>query len=116
MRRRGHAVLGARREHILWRRRLTDGAIEQIVGPEPREASFASSVIGLSCSVAPWPGQLKRSTHCMLTMKHLLLFLVMSAAWATPSQSQQPAGLIKGTLLAPGGAVIPNARLVIEGG
>ena len=34
---------------------------EQIVGPEPREATFASSVIRLSCSVAPWPGQLKRS-------------------------------------------------------
>ena len=36
------------------------GAIQQIVGSEPREASFASSVIRLSCSVAPWPGQLHR--------------------------------------------------------
>src|SRR6185295_1665669 len=35
-------------------------AAEQIVGPEPREASFASSVIRLSCSVAPWAGQLNR--------------------------------------------------------
>jgi hypothetical protein len=36
------------------------GAVEQIVGPEPRAAPFASSVIRRSCSVAPWPGQLKR--------------------------------------------------------
>ena len=35
-------------------------AIEQIVGPEPRAACFASSAVRLSCSVAPWPGQLKR--------------------------------------------------------
>src|SRR5215471_7713348 len=33
---------------------------EQMVGPEPREATFASSVIRRSCSVAPWPGQLNR--------------------------------------------------------
>src|SRR6185369_8853463 len=39
---------------------LTGGAVEQIVGPEPREATFASSVIRLSRSVAPWPGQLNR--------------------------------------------------------
>jgi len=36
------------------------GAVEQIVGPEPREASFASSVVRRRCSVAPWPGQLRR--------------------------------------------------------
>src|SRR6478735_1718277 len=36
------------------------GETQQIVGPEPREATFASSVIRLSCSVAPWPGQLNR--------------------------------------------------------
>jgi len=35
-------------------------ATEQIVGPEPRGATFASNVIRLSCSVAPWPGQLNR--------------------------------------------------------
>jgi hypothetical protein len=34
--------------------------VEQIVGPEPREATFASSMIWLSCSVTPWPGQLNR--------------------------------------------------------
>src|SRR5262245_33645716 len=39
---------------------ITNGHAQQIVGPEPREASFASSVIRLSCSVAPWPGQLHR--------------------------------------------------------
>ena len=33
---------------------------QQIVGPEPREASFASSLFRLSCSVTPWPGQLRR--------------------------------------------------------
>src|SRR6185295_17235039 len=37
-----------------------DGNVQQIVGPEPREACFASSVIRLSCSVTPWPGQLRR--------------------------------------------------------
>jgi hypothetical protein len=36
------------------------GATEQIVGPEPRGASFASSVIRLICLVPPWPGQLRR--------------------------------------------------------
>jgi len=41
-------------------------ALEQIVGPEPRAASFASSVIRLSCSVAPWPGQLNRSVALTL--------------------------------------------------
>jgi len=30
-------------------------AAEQIAGPEPRAASFASSVIRRSCSVVPWP-------------------------------------------------------------
>ena len=42
------------------------GETQQIVGPEPRAACFASSVIRRSCSVAPWPGQLNRcalSTH-----------------------------------------------------
>src|SRR5438874_503271 len=34
---------------------------QQIVGPEPRGATFASSVIRRSCSVTPWPGQLRRS-------------------------------------------------------
>jgi hypothetical protein len=38
---------------------LADDA-QQIVGPEPREATFASNVIRRSCSVAPWPGQLRR--------------------------------------------------------
>jgi len=33
---------------------------QQIVGPEPREACFASSVIRPSYAVAPWPGQLRR--------------------------------------------------------
>src|SRR6185295_9883984 len=32
----------------------------QIVGSEPQEATFASSVIRQSCSVAPWLGQLRR--------------------------------------------------------
>ena len=41
---------------------LTDAHIQQIVGPGPREATFASSVVRRSCSVAPWPGQLRRST------------------------------------------------------
>jgi Carboxypeptidase regulatory-like domain len=40
----------------------------------------------------------------------------MSAALAIPRQSHQPTGTIKGTLLAPGGAVIPKGHLVIEGG
>src|SRR5215831_10466028 len=35
-------------------------ATQQIVGPGPRAASFASSVVRRSCSVAPWPGQLRR--------------------------------------------------------
>ena len=39
---------------------MSVGRVEQIVGPEPREATFASSAIRLSCSVAPWPGQLRR--------------------------------------------------------
>ncbi len=39
----------------------TRSGVEQIVGPEPLEACFASSVIRLSCSVAPWPSQLNRS-------------------------------------------------------
>ena len=40
--------------------RSIGGATEQIVGREPREACFASSVIRLSCPVAPWPGQHNR--------------------------------------------------------
>src|SRR6267142_6617195 len=35
-------------------------ATEQIVGPEPRGATFASGVIRLTCSAAPWPGRLNR--------------------------------------------------------
>src|SRR6185436_11446967 len=44
---------------------LCIGDAQQIVGPEPREATFASSVIRLSCSVAPWPGQLRRSASTL---------------------------------------------------
>jgi hypothetical protein len=39
-----------------------------MVGPEPQEATFASNVIRRSCSVAPWPGQLNRSTASFLNM------------------------------------------------
>src|ERR1044072_266524 len=35
-------------------------AVEQIVGPEPREAPFASRVIRTRCSAAPAPGHLNR--------------------------------------------------------
>src|SRR5215510_3584735 len=41
-------------------------AAQQVGGPEPREATFASSVIRLSCSLAPWPGQLNRSTSLVM--------------------------------------------------
>ena len=34
--------------------------LAQIVGSEPREATFASSVVRRNCSLAPWPGQLNR--------------------------------------------------------
>src|SRR5262249_15483194 len=37
---------------------------------EPREACFASSAVRLSGSVAPWPGQLRRSTAFILERKH----------------------------------------------
>ena len=37
---------------------MVASAREQIVGPEPRAATFASSLVRLSCSVAPWPGEL----------------------------------------------------------
>ena len=33
--------------------------------PEPRKACFASSVIRLSYSLAPWPGQLNRYALAM---------------------------------------------------
>src|SRR6185503_4867119 len=51
---------------------LCIGDAQQIVGPEPREATFASSVIRLSCSVAPWPGQLKRCA-ATLAMRDCLI-------------------------------------------
>jgi hypothetical protein len=52
---------------------------QQIVGPEPREASFASSVIRLSCPVAPWPGQLRRwgATHKMKTLFSLIVVFLI---------------------------------------
>jgi hypothetical protein len=46
--------------------RRFSGAVEPIVGPEPREATFASSVIRLSCSEGPWPGQLRRSVASLM--------------------------------------------------
>ncbi len=42
------------------RARTNFGGAQQIVGPEPREAPFASIVLRRSCSVTPWPGQLNR--------------------------------------------------------
>jgi hypothetical protein len=57
-----------------WGLAKTTHAAEQIVGPEPREAPFASSVVRLSCSVAPWPGQLNR--YPANQMKRTLLLLL----------------------------------------
>src|ERR1041384_1901825 len=48
------------------------GAAQQIVGPEPRAACFASSVIRLSCSVAPWPGQLNRCA--LINMRRPIIY------------------------------------------
>ena len=46
---------------------------QQIVGPEPREATFASSLVRRSCSVTPWPGQLKRYAATILTVLDMFL-------------------------------------------
>jgi hypothetical protein len=70
---------------------LTDSAAQQIVGPEPREATFASSVILRSCSVAPWPGQLRRSALQLRSMFRLfssLLFLIVAQTAAGLIQCQ----------------------------
>src|SRR5215471_10681816 len=52
----------------------------QIVGPEPRGASFASSVIRRRCSVAPWPGQLRRYVASSLTDNPVAYARVLSCA------------------------------------
>ena len=47
-------------------------ATQQIVGPEPREASFASSLVRRSCSVTAWPGQLNRYPASIMIREILL--------------------------------------------
>jgi hypothetical protein len=61
--------------------------VEQIVGPEPREATFAPSVIRLSYSVAPWPGQLRRSVALMTV--HEDIFATVVAFQTTNATTDQ---------------------------
>jgi hypothetical protein len=70
-----------------WRCRRV--AAQQIVGPEPREASFASSVIRRSCSVAPWPGQLNRWPSVTSSMKKFLLLAVVLGTLAPCAAQRQ---------------------------
>src|SRR5215471_9219558 len=63
---------------------------EQMVGPEPREASFASSVVRRSCSVAPWPGQLNRWPSSLMRRKILfaLITVVLGVSLSGTARSQ----------------------------
>ena len=80
---------------------MTQHALEQIVGPEPRAASFASSLVRRSCSLAPWPGQLRRSTSFSMAAKPAIqrkdvfgryapVLLVVSLIWVLLTLRHQP--------------------------
>ena len=50
---------------------------QQIVGPEPREATFASSLVRRSYSVTPWSGQLNRWGACEIVKSVLSIFILI---------------------------------------
>jgi Carboxypeptidase regulatory-like domain len=95
-----------------WTLELQD-AVEQIVGPEQREATFASSSIRRSYSVAPWPGQLRRSTPRTSEMKRLFSSLVVFAFCSGATLAQQPTGRLNGTVVDSLGAAISKVQITV---
>src|SRR6185295_8974472 len=75
----------------------------------PREAPFASSLIRLSCSVAPWPRQLKRYAPLLTMRLFLALILIGSGFSQVWAQVGNPLMQIEGTVM----AYSPFSRLTI---